>query len=76
MTWDAVVKLWYDEEKDFVYGGNANDYMKVGHYTQVSLRWQNAIIRAFYRSQDLAGKFIIILYNTKLTCNYFDRRHY
>ncbi|XP_065941857.1 cysteine-rich venom protein latisemin [Magallana gigas] len=35
MTWDAVVKLWYDEEKDFVYGGNTNDYMKIGHYTQL-----------------------------------------
>lgn len=43
MTWDAVVKLWYDEEKDFVYGGN--DYMKIGHYTQVMPRCQNVTNR-------------------------------
>lgn len=45
MTWDAVVKLWYDEEKDFVYGGNTNDYMKIGHYTQVMPRCQNVTNR-------------------------------
>lgn len=35
MTWEAVVKLWNDEEKDFTYGTSNNKYMKVGHYTQV-----------------------------------------
>ncbi|XP_062586404.1 cysteine-rich venom protein kaouthin-2-like, partial [Saccostrea cucullata] len=42
MTWDDVVKLWYDEEPDFTYGGNSNDYMKVGHYTQ--LVWAESYI--------------------------------
>lgn len=37
MMWDVVVKFWYDEEKDFVYGGNINDYMKIGYYIQVML---------------------------------------
>lgn len=36
MTWDAVVQLFYNESKDFTYGGN-NDLEKVGHFTQVRI---------------------------------------
>lgn len=34
LDWAGVIKLWYDEVKDFTLGGN-NDLKKVGHYTQV-----------------------------------------
>lgn len=34
LAWAGVIKLWYDEVKDFTLGGN-NDLKKVGHYTQV-----------------------------------------
>ncbi|XP_048730027.2 cysteine-rich venom protein-like [Ostrea edulis] len=42
MTWEAVVKLWNDEEKDFTYGTSNNKYMKVGHYTQ--LVWSESYV--------------------------------
>ena len=34
-SWSALVKAWYDEVVDFTYNGTTNDFMKVGHYTQV-----------------------------------------
>ncbi|XP_063420292.1 cysteine-rich venom protein pseudechetoxin-like isoform X1 [Mytilus trossulus] len=35
-TWSDAVKWWYDEINHFTYdGGDANDFQKVGHYTQV-----------------------------------------
>ncbi|XP_064640930.1 uncharacterized protein LOC135495864 [Lineus longissimus] len=36
--WWSVVKIWYDEVKDHVYGDKAKmiaDFKKIGHYTQV-----------------------------------------
>jgi hypothetical protein len=35
LDWSSVVKLWYDEVKDFTLGGS-NSLVKVGHYTQVT----------------------------------------
>jgi hypothetical protein len=32
--WKKVIAMWYDEIKDFSYGGR-NEFHKVGHYTQV-----------------------------------------
>ncbi|XP_061184371.1 cysteine-rich venom protein latisemin-like [Saccostrea echinata] len=34
LTWEAVVKLWYDEVKNFILNGT-NSLTAVGHYTQV-----------------------------------------
>ena len=33
-SWSDAIKDWWAEKKDFTYGG-ANDFHKVGHYTQV-----------------------------------------
>ena len=35
LSWAGVVKLWYDEVKDFTMGG-PNELKKVGHFTQVT----------------------------------------
>ena len=35
--WQAVMDSWYNEIKDFAYGSNANQFSKIGHFTQVLL---------------------------------------
>lgn len=34
--WGNIVKLWYDEVKDFTMNGT-NNFGRVGHYTQVPI---------------------------------------
>ncbi|XP_046581659.1 cysteine-rich venom protein kaouthin-2-like [Haliotis rubra] len=34
-SWKRAVDLWYEEEKDFTYGGPGNVFGNIGHYTQV-----------------------------------------
>lgn len=40
LTWSNVVKLWHDEIQYFTFNG-PNDFIKVGHYTQVV--WSKSI---------------------------------
>ncbi|XP_078311153.1 cysteine-rich venom protein Mr30-like isoform X2 [Crassostrea virginica] len=40
LSWAEVIKLWYDEVKDFTMGG-PNELRKVGHFTQVV--WSTSI---------------------------------
>lgn len=36
--WGNIVKLWYDEVKDFTMNGT-NNFGRVGHYTQVPIHF-------------------------------------
>ncbi|XP_076111187.1 cysteine-rich venom protein LEI1-like [Mytilus galloprovincialis] len=42
ITWETVVQLFYDESKDFHFGGKNNMLKKVGHFTQ--LTWFDSYI--------------------------------
>ena len=53
IAWPDVVRLWYDEVKDFTLNGS-NSLLLVGHFTQV------LETTTFFSSMNNAGAFLIL----------------
>ncbi|XP_055340900.1 serotriflin-like [Paramacrobiotus metropolitanus] len=61
VNWTTVVGSWYSEIKNFKLGGK-NEFMKVGHYTQVV--WNDTYsVGCYYRICDKVGHYF--------ACNYY-----
>lgn len=60
--WGNIVKLWYDEVKDFTMNGT-NNFARVGHYTQVPIHCikhaRNVFFDTFLTVEPLLFLFIL-----------------